>query len=113
MSKDEVAKVFYRGENEEFMVVIQSPEDYRRYKKDSSIPLVDVVDSFKVFVTRAGTQGIIDEASRAMLENEFGTKNPDQAIQKILKDGEFQEQKYSYKTEYDSTNDSMGARVPH
>ncbi|KAK9371475.1 ribosome maturation protein [Lipomyces chichibuensis] len=113
MSNNEVPKVFYRGKNEEFMVVIQSPEDYRRYKKDTSIPLIDVVDSFKVFVTQAGKRGIIDEASRAMLEKEFGTKNSDQAIQKILKDGEFQEQKYTYKTEYDSTNDSMGARVAH
>ncbi|KAK9326017.1 ribosome maturation protein [Lipomyces orientalis] len=110
----QVSKVFYRGENDEFMVVIQSPEEYRRYKKDPSIPLVDVVDSFKVFVTRkSGTQGIIDEASRAMLENEFGTRNPDQAIEKILRDGEFQEQKYTYKSNYDSTNDTMGARVPH
>ncbi|KAK9246213.1 ribosome maturation protein [Lipomyces tetrasporus] len=110
----QVAKVFYRGENDEFMVVIQSPEEYRRYKKDPSIPLVDVVDSFKVFVTRkSGTQGIIDEASRAMLENEFGTRKPDQAIEKILRDGEFQEQKYTYKSNYDSTNDTMGARVAH
>ncbi|KAK9371061.1 ribosome maturation protein [Lipomyces kononenkoae] len=113
MSNHEVPKVFYRGKSHEFMVVVQSPQEYRRYKKDPSVPLVDVLNSFKVFVTRAGTQGIIDEASRSMLENEFGTKDQNEIIQKVLRDGDFQEQKYSYKTSYDSTNDTMGARVAH
>ncbi|KAK9467128.1 ribosome maturation protein [Lipomyces arxii] len=106
-------KVFYKGESDDFAVVITSPDEYKKYLKDSTVPLVDVVDVFKVFVThKSGFQGILDEASRASLENEFGTKNIDDVIVKILKEGEFQEQRYAGRS-YDSKNDSIGARVAH
>ena len=40
---------------------------------------------------RHGPQGIHNEASNATLENEFGTSNGDEAILKILDQGEIQE----------------------
>ena len=45
-----------------------------KYRKDSSMPLVQVVDSYDIFVThKHGAQGVLDRASHSQLENEFGT----------------------------------------
>ena len=37
-----------------------------------------------------GAQGVLDGASKASLENEFGTANEDTCITKILEMGEYQ-----------------------
>jgi hypothetical protein len=39
---------------------------------------------------RHGAQGQLDEASKAVLENEFGTKNEDDVIKQILTKGQIQ-----------------------
>jgi ribosome maturation protein Sdo1 len=55
-------------------VIVDSQEAVAKYRKDSSIPLVDVVNSFDVFVTnKHGAQGVMDRASKSQLENEFNT----------------------------------------
>ena len=38
-----------------------------------------------------GAQGILDHASRAILESEFGTHKEDEVVEKILKGGEVQD----------------------
>ena len=38
-----------------------------------------------------GAQGVFDHASKASLENEFGTSKDDECIQQILERGEIQE----------------------
>lgn len=51
--------------------------------------MVEVVQLFKVFVTmKQGSQGVFHEASDSQLENAFSTKNEDEIIKKILKEGE-------------------------
>lgn len=40
--------------------------------------------------TRHGAQGIMDGASKGILETEFGTSNEDECIKKILENGEYQ-----------------------
>lgn len=40
---------------------------------------------------RQGAQGILDGASKAMLENEFGTTRDEDVVQQILEKGEIQE----------------------
>lgn len=40
-----------------------------------------------------GNQGILDEASHSLLENEFGTHKVEECIQQILEKGEVKEQK--------------------
>lgn len=45
--------------------------------------------------TRHGTQGVHDGASKQTLENEFGTKNEDDVIIKILETGEIQDSEVS------------------
>jgi ribosome maturation protein Sdo1 len=44
-----------------------------------------------ISVNRQGAQGILDGASKAMLENEFGTYRDEDVVQQILEKGEIQE----------------------
>ncbi|PWW75043.1 DUF1960-domain-containing protein [Tuber magnatum] len=87
----EQTKVVYKGKNEDFIVFIESVETLNKWKKDPSVRLLDVVDSFKVFCThKHGAQGILDEAGGGLLESEFGTKKEDEVVKKILQGGSFQ-----------------------
>lgn len=45
-------KVHYRGSTEDFIVFLDSAEDYQKWLADRSVPLTQVVSSFKVFTTR-------------------------------------------------------------
>ena len=45
------AKVHYKGKDEDFLVFLDSAEDYQKWLGDKSVPLAQVVSSFKVFVT--------------------------------------------------------------
>ena len=46
-----VTKVFYKGSDEDFIVFVDSADDLSAWKKDSSIPLAQVVNSFKIMIT--------------------------------------------------------------
>ena len=64
----------YRAKSNDFVVLVDSTEAVNNYRKDTSTPLVDVVDSFDIFVTnKHGAQGVLDRASNGQIENEFGT----------------------------------------
>jgi ribosome maturation protein Sdo1 len=87
----EVTKVFFKGKTDDFIVFVESAEDLKKWKGDQSIPLAQVVNSFKIMLThKHGAQGQLDGASKASLENEFGTSNEDEVIKKILMDGQAQ-----------------------
>ena len=106
----QVTKVHYKGEQDDFIVIVESAEAVREWKSDKSKPLVDVVDSFDVFITHGhGTQGTLDRASKAQLENEFGTKSSDDAVQQILEKGSVQESQSKAKTGV--TNESNGPGI--
>lgn len=53
MTRGEVnhVKVHYKGNDEDFVVFLDSVEDYKRWLGDKSVPLAQVVSSFKVFTT--------------------------------------------------------------
>jgi hypothetical protein len=46
-----ITKVHYKGNTDDFIVFVESPADVENWKKDSSIPLAQVVNSFKIMVT--------------------------------------------------------------
>ena len=46
-----VTKVHYKGQEDDFIVFVESSEDLKNWKGDRSIPLAQVVNSFKIFVT--------------------------------------------------------------
>merc|ERR1711981_791574 len=58
---------------------------------------------------RPGHQGPLDRASKAQLENEFGTKSSDDAVQQILEKGSVQESQSKAKTGV--TNESNGPGI--
>ncbi|CAI5758022.1 unnamed protein product [Candida verbasci] len=103
-------KLFYKGKETDFVIFIDDRNLYAKYKSgDSTIPIIDIVSIFKVFVNRSrGVEGVLDEASNLVLENEFGTKNVDEAIKIILKNGE-DKHNAEISEGYASHNDSIGA----
>ena len=44
-------KVHYKGANEDFVIFVESKDAVQNWLADRSIPLAQVVDGFKIFVT--------------------------------------------------------------
>ncbi|KZT24591.1 DUF1960-domain-containing protein [Neolentinus lepideus HHB14362 ss-1] len=88
-----ITKVVYKPDTQstdEFTVVV-NPNEYHKWKEGGeTIPLTDVVDSFDIFFSNQGTQGILGKASKQQLENVFGAHKDVDVIPKILKDGKEQ-----------------------
>lgn len=45
-------KIHYPGQDEDFIVFLDSVEDYQKWRSDKSVPLAHVVASFKIFITQ-------------------------------------------------------------
>ena len=105
-------KVHYKGTSDDFIVFLDSVADYKKWLADRSTPLAQVVSSFKVFCThKQGAQGTLDGASKADLENEFGSSVDEEVIVKILEQGNLQESQMNQRNA--SRNDADGAMVNH
>jgi len=105
-------RVHLKGKEDDFIVFAESSEDVKKWRGDKSVPLAQVVNSFKVFVThKHGAQGDLDSASNATLENEFGTKSEEEVIKQILEKGTVQETETADRQ--GSKNDSIGSRAAH
>lgn len=84
-------KLFYKGKENDFVIFTEDPEATKKYKNgDKTVPLIDIVSIYKVFVNRqGGVEGLLDEASKLELQNEFGPKaNVDDVIKIILNEGD-------------------------
>lgn len=44
-------KVHYKGNVDDFIIMVDSKEAVQEWKKDSSVPLAQVVSGWKIFVT--------------------------------------------------------------
>jgi len=88
-----ITRVIYKPDSQssdEYMCVV-NPEEYKKWKAgDTTIPLVDVVDSFSVFFSNQGNQGVLGQASKQQLENTFGTSKDVDVITYMLKNGKEQ-----------------------
>ncbi|TFY52582.1 hypothetical protein EVJ58_g9933 [Rhodofomes roseus] len=88
-----LTKVVFQPEREssnEYVIVV-NPEEYHKWKEgDTTIPLVDVVDSFQVLWSNQGNQGILSTPSRQQLENDFGTHVDTDVVKQILEKGKEQ-----------------------
>ncbi|KIK67772.1 hypothetical protein GYMLUDRAFT_154528 [Collybiopsis luxurians FD-317 M1] len=89
----ELTKVIYKRDaapsqkSEEFIVFV-NPSEYKKWSEGGiSIPLTEVVDSFQVFHSDQGNQGILGKPSKSQLENEFGTSKDVDVVEIILKKG--------------------------
>ncbi|SCV68701.1 BQ2448_822 [Microbotryum intermedium] len=56
---------------------------------DKTIPLVDIVDSFDVFHTGQGSQGLMQRPSKQELDSVFGTHNDTEIVEIVLEKGKF------------------------
>ena len=109
----------YKAKSNDFLVIVDSAEAVAKYRKDSSTPLIDVVESFEIFVTnKHGSQGVLDRASKGQLENEFetycrnlspanGRTRVEEAIDKILREGKVEQTKTTQKFGMDRTAKSL------
>jgi len=85
-------KVHYKGAHDDFVIFVESAKAVQDWKQDSSIPLAQVMNGWKVFVThKQGAQGILDAASNGSLESEFGTIKEEEVVKQILQKGTVQE----------------------
>lgn len=48
---DAQTKVHYQGKDDDFIILVDSAQAVQDWKKDSSVPLAQVVSGWKVFVT--------------------------------------------------------------
>ncbi|KAI8977611.1 ribosome maturation protein [Mycotypha africana] len=88
MPSDQAVKVVYKGNDNNEYFVIANPGMVSKWKKDKSIPMVDVVQNFNIHTTSNGstTGEAINPASGA-LKTVFNTTNEDEIVKKILCEG--------------------------
>ncbi|KAF2177709.1 putative RNA binding protein [Zopfia rhizophila CBS 207.26] len=109
---DAQTKVHYKGSEDDYVIFVDSAQAVQDWKKDSSIPLAQVVSGWKVFVThKQGTQGILDAASNGSLDSEFGTHKEEDVVKIILEKGTVQETEN--KERQGDTNITMGPTIAH
>ncbi|KAI4852148.1 hypothetical protein E4T44_01464, partial [Aureobasidium sp. EXF-8845] len=78
--------------DDDYIVFVESAQAVRDWKADKSVPLAQVVNGWKIFVThKQGTTGILDTASNSQLDNEFGTHKEEDVVQQILEKGDILE----------------------
>ncbi|GKY98582.1 hypothetical protein MPSEU_000815000 [Mayamaea pseudoterrestris] len=69
-------------------VVLVDNEAYKKWKKDPSIPLAQVLDDFTVFRYDTGTSGTLLQPSKRELEHVFGSeRSHDEIVQYMLEHG--------------------------
>lgn len=108
----QTTKVHFKGKEDDFVIYVESSKAVTDWKADKSIPLTQVVNSFKVFVThKHGAQGTFDTAPKSTLENEFGTAREDDVVAQILEKGNVQESEAGGRQ--GPKNDSNGPRLGH
>ncbi|KAK7678827.1 hypothetical protein QCA50_018126 [Cerrena zonata] len=95
-------KLFWKGSDYDFVVFIEDSNLVQKYK--------DIVSIYKVFINRqGGVEGVLDEASKSELANEFGSSDVDSIIKKILVEGTDKKSAGSFHSGESGKNDSMGA----
>ncbi|KAJ1910141.1 hypothetical protein IWQ60_010812 [Tieghemiomyces parasiticus] len=77
------------GKGTEAFYIFADPEMASKWRKDSTIPLAQVVSSFNVYTTdNGGITGLASAPSKGVLEDTFGTSNDDEVCRIILEKGE-------------------------
>merc|ERR1712157_226654 len=100
-------KVVFKPDSQstdEFMVIVNGDEYKKWIKGDKTIPLADVVDSFDVFHTGTGAQGIMGRPSKQLLDTVFESHKDVDVVTHILERGQLQTA--SQKEAYSTTNDA-------
>lgn len=77
-------------DNAPTFVVMVDDQMIKEYRKDKSIPLANVVESFEVFkyADGHGRSGKLMRPSKREIEDTFNTSNEDEVIEYIIANGE-------------------------
>lgn len=91
--KAEVGQYFYKGKESDLIVFVKSADAVDHYLEEPRVEgLSDCVETFQIFTNNGsrGAEGILGEASKAVVESELG-KGKDQyaAIDMILREGKY------------------------
>jgi len=88
-----LTKIIYKPDTQstdEYTIIV-NPEEYKKWKAgDTTIPLADVVDSFKIFHSAQGAQGLLGAPSKQQLDTVFGTHKDTEVVEFMLKNGKDQ-----------------------
>ncbi|KAI0775386.1 DUF1960-domain-containing protein [Irpex lacteus] len=107
-----LTKVVYKPSTQstdEFTVVV-NPEEFKKWKEGGeTIPLADVVDSFQIFFSNQGAQGILGKPSNQQLENVFGSHKDTDVVEQILKKGVAQAADGIKSSSFGATNAGIGS----
>jgi len=107
-----VTRVIYKPDSQatDEYIVIVNPDEYKKYKDgDTTIPLADVVDSFKILHSGQGNQGILGTASNQQLDTVFGTHKDVDVVTIILEKGKVQASEGVGSTSSGNTNAARGS----
>ncbi|KAG8624703.1 hypothetical protein KVT40_007770 [Elsinoe batatas] len=108
----QTCKVHFKGSEDDYVIFVENGKAVRDWKSDKSIPLAQVVNGWKIFVThKQGSQGVLDGASKGQLESEFGTSREEDVVTQILEKGTIIESENSQRQ--GDTNITAGGTVPH
>jgi Shwachman-Bodian-Diamond syndrome (SBDS) protein len=50
-SKAQQTKVHFKGKDDDFIVFVEDFPSYQKWKRDNTVPLAQVVNVFKIFIT--------------------------------------------------------------
>jgi ribosome maturation protein Sdo1 len=75
------------NEHVQTMVIMVDTDMLGKYKKDKSIALAEVVDSFDVLKFESGRSGHLSRPSKSELKEIFGTSNDDEVVKFMLQNG--------------------------
>ncbi|THH19482.1 hypothetical protein EW146_g1686 [Bondarzewia mesenterica] len=107
-----LTKVVYKPDNnatDVFMIIV-NPVEYKKWKEgDTTIPLVEVVDSFEVLHSGQGSQGLLGKPSKQELDTVFGTHVDTEVVTQILQKGKEEAGEGLSSTKWGSKNDSRGS----
>ncbi|KAH9049609.1 ribosome maturation protein [Lactarius hengduanensis] len=105
-------KVVYKPDPNASDVFLVLVNPYKKWKGgDRTIPLVEVVDSFEIFSSNQGPQGLLCRPSKQQLDTVFNTHADDDVIQQILDKGKVEASENLASEKWGSKNDSKGSAL--
>ncbi|PLW16315.1 hypothetical protein PCASD_18720 [Puccinia coronata f. sp. avenae] len=110
----QITKVIYKPDStstDEFICIIADAAAYKKWLGgDKTVPLVEIVDSFDVFHTGQGAQGLLIRPSKQELENIFGSSKDDEVVTIVLEKGRL-EVSDGHPLKFASKNDARGGNT--
>lgn len=69
-ANDPTNKIFYKGKSDDFIVFVNDAATLQNWKNDSSIPLAEVVNGWKIFVTHKYVSSTLTHSARSTLQGQ-------------------------------------------